>query len=285
MPKKLPICGKRLLTCNLLFFFILIQTIPTLKSQNYYNLENSVRFADYLFQSRQYDFAAEEYERVVFLDPADDSMKFRLIQTYRFNNNYDKGINCVNRLFTQQTCDMPNEIAVEYVKLMLLNQTGDSAYSFLNNCKTLNTIQIQYYTMSALLLKKDWNAAFTYQSGKSAVPLNLTEIATEGYLLKYKKPAVAATLSAIIPGSGKMYAKRWKDGLYSLLIIAANVWQSYRGFEKYGSESAYGWIFGGLAIGFYSGNIYGSYKETVKYNNKLDENIYKKAQKCIFADF
>ena len=35
---------------------------------------------------------------------------------------------------------------------------------------------------------------------------------------RYKNPAKAAIMSAFVPGSGKVYAKRWSDGLVSFLL-------------------------------------------------------------------
>ena len=89
--------------------------------------------------------------------------------------------------------------------------------------------------------------------------------------MKYKSRFLAGSLSAIIPGMGKVYSGRWKDGIISLLFVAGTGYQAYRAFNDKGIESVYGWIMGSLSLGFYIGNIYGSAKAARLYNTKQDQ--------------
>jgi len=79
---------------------------------------------------------------------------------------------------------------------------------------------------------------------------------------KNKSPIMAATLSAIIPGGGRMYTGRWFDGFMGLTR-----------FVFYSSLAAYAYqkdmdillgISSGMSIIVYGGEIYGSYR-TAKY--------------------
>jgi hypothetical protein len=83
-----------------------------------------------------------------------------------------------------------------------------------------------------------------------------------------KSPALAALMSAVVPGTGKAYSKNWKDGIVSLFFTAGMAFQSYRNFNKFGTNNHRGWIYGGIGLGFYLGNIYGSVKSTKDYNRK-----------------
>jgi hypothetical protein len=83
-----------------------------------------------------------------------------------------------------------------------------------------------------------------------------------------KSPALAALMSAVVPGTGKAYSNNWKDGLVSLFFTAGMAFQSYRNFNKFGTNNHRGWIYGGIGLGFYLGNIYGSVKSTKDYNRK-----------------
>ena len=91
---------------------------------------------------------------------------------------------------------------------------------------------------------------------------------------KYKKPGISIAMSAIIPGSGKFYSGYWKDGLIAFIFVTASAYQSYRGFSKNGIESVYGWIFGGLATGFYIGNLYGSGKAANEHNSVFRHKLH-----------
>ncbi len=77
-----------------------------------------------------------------------------------------------------------------------------------------------------------------------------------------KSPVVAGLLSAILPGSGRMYAGRWFDGLMGFVMVyltastALDASKSEHNFQKSFSYS--------MAGIFYVGEIYGAYR-TAKY--------------------
>jgi len=81
--------------------------------------------------------------------------------------------------------------------------------------------------------------------------------------LKLKKlPVLAASLSAVIPGVGRMYAGRWFDGLMGLsqfLLYAAITNYAYQ--NDWDAVTA---ISGGITFIVYGGEIYGAYR-TAKY--------------------
>ena len=96
----------------------------------------------------------------------------------------------------------------------------------------------------------------------------------EARAFRRKKPWLAATYSAIIPGSGKIYSKNAKEGVTSLFFVTALGYQSFRAFKKRGSKAVSGWIYGGLSLGFYLGNIYGSQQSAKNYNTRKLNTIY-----------
>ncbi len=48
-----------------------------------FDAEHTRQFADYLYKSGQYDFAVEEYQRLVFLDPGSYTAKTGIIKSFR----------------------------------------------------------------------------------------------------------------------------------------------------------------------------------------------------------
>src|SRR5690606_34905714 len=98
-------------------------------------------------------------------------------------------------------------------------------------------------------------------------------IIAEGLALKRKSPAVAGIMSAVIPGSGRVYARDYKDGLISLLFIGGTAFQSYRRFHDKGIKSVGGWIYGGISFGFYVANIYGSVQSAKIFNAKQNKTL------------
>ena len=77
-----------------------------------------------------------------------------------------------------------------------------------------------------------------------------------------KSPALAASLSAVIPGTGRMYSGRWFDGFMGLSQFLL-----YTVVTNYAYQN--GWevltaISGGITFIVYGGEIYGAYR-TAKY--------------------
>jgi len=77
-----------------------------------------------------------------------------------------------------------------------------------------------------------------------------------------KSPALAASLSAVIPGTGRMYSGRWFDGFMGLsqfLLYAAITNYAYQNDWEVLTA-----ISGGITFIVYGGEIYGAYR-TAKY--------------------
>jgi thioredoxin-related protein len=271
-----------------IFTLFVFLSLVSVKGQDIHDLNHSKQFADYLFKTRQYSLAAEEYERIVFLDSANFQNKYMLIMSYRKAKEYNQALKRFNIFFENQFEYMPANFAEEYVRLLLLTKQDSSAFSYLSINKSLNSELKQNYQLAALLLQKKWddsfNFALKYPVTNERVNAQLHLLAFEAKRVKYKKTAVAAVMSAIVPGSGKFYTKNWKDGIIAMTFVGVNAWQAYRGFKKYGKKSAYGWIFAGLSAGFYFGNIYGSAKSAKKYNKKQENELYQKALHIVLDD-
>jgi TM2 domain-containing membrane protein YozV len=76
--------------------------------------------------------------------------------------------------------------------------------------------------------------------------------------LPRKSPVLAAALSMVIPGLGRVYIGRWPDGLMSLLLIGTTGALAAQGFDAEGQGSVRGWILASVAALLYVGNVYGS---------------------------
>ena len=76
--------------------------------------------------------------------------------------------------------------------------------------------------------------------------------------LPRKSPLLAAALSMVVPGLGRVYLGRWPDGLISFLLVGTTAALAAQGFYEEGQGSVRGWILGGVAALLYAGNVYGS---------------------------
>ncbi|GAB3036519.1 hypothetical protein [Spirosoma pulveris] len=75
---------------------------------------------------------------------------------------------------------------------------------------------------------------------------------------KRRSPALAGLLSAILPGSGKVYAGKPKQGIAAFLPLLTLGLLTWEGYRKDGPASVRFLGFGSLFTVFYIGNIWGS---------------------------
>ena len=92
-----------------------------------------------------------------------------------------------------------------------------------------------------------------------------------------KSPLFAATLSAIVPGSGRVYGGRLiMDGIYGLLLSSFTIQVAQRSVKN---GSAFSPIYIGIALISYGGEIYGAYRTANYYQSgpkPEPENIKRK---------
>ncbi len=79
-----------------------------------------------------------------------------------------------------------------------------------------------------------------------------------------RSPWLAASLSAVLPGLGKVYAGHPWDGLFAFLVNAFTGWRAYQSLQAHRPVATA--VYGGLFLFFYSGNVYGAYVAARQYN-------------------
>lgn len=86
-----------------------------------------------------------------------------------------------------------------------------------------------------------------------------------------KSPALAGTMSAIIPGSGQIYANHYKDGLMAFVVNGLFVAGTIAAIDN--ENYALAGIVGGIGVPFYLGNVYGAANAAQKWNFSLTRNL------------
>ena len=81
---------------------------------------------------------------------------------------------------------------------------------------------------------------------------------------EHRSPLLAAFLSSIVPGLGKVYAGRLYDGLYAFVINAGSFFLVYDAQRHKRRPELY--AYSAISLFFYSGNVYGSYIQAKKFN-------------------
>lgn len=255
--------------------------------QNLFDCDNSKRFANYLYNTGQYELSQHELERIVFFCEMDSSSELMLLKSYRKLKKFnDANLFFVGKSMSDISTLAP-DFRLEYIRLQMAQQN----YSQVQNAiqQGLNFNEKSEHLLGATLLQKDWNAAYKLSQVDIPNPsfklVGLTKVAQESYFAKRKKPWVATLLSVVLPGSGKAYSGYWGDGAISFLFTASSSFFAYRAFQKYGTNNVYPWIIGGLAVSYYSANIYGGNRAAVHFNDNLDHGFIHETEDLLFSDY
>lgn len=84
-----------------------------------------------------------------------------------------------------------------------------------------------------------------------------------------KSPALAAALSAAVPGLGKVYAGQTGPGINSLLVVGALAAVTAENWSRHGMSDWRTLLAGGVCAAFYIGNICGSYMSVSIHNDNI----------------
>lgn len=269
-----------------LFVVFFLFTIPSFaQNENIFNKESSVQYAQYLINSKQFDLAKQELERLSFLYPNDLDLKYELAKIELYNKNYEAAERFISSLFNDLSI-VPQNFAQLLGKILLLAKETDKLDTLLVKNIYLTQSEKMEFRIGKALQKKNLVLANQLldsygQENKNSVK----SLIEEGQEIKHKSPALALALSAMVPGLGKVYTNRWKDGILSFITVGLLGYQSYVGFSEKGLNSAFGWVNGTLALGFYAGNLYGSYISAKKYNLKQEKTYQKDLEAYINNNF
>ncbi|MCX6224063.1 MAG: hypothetical protein NTV01_04845 [Bacteroidia bacterium] len=264
---------------------LLLLLLPgTLKCQNIFDEPHSREFAQYLMQSHQFQLATTEWERVLFFSPGDTLARLNLLKSYRLSQKPGEAWKKLTRWYPAGSLSRP--FSLEAIQLTLVQGDYPSFHSVIARSAGLTHAEKSDYELGAWLLEGKWNSR-TGKARESSLAIvtdaRLLDLYAKSENVHRKSPAASLALSTLVPGLGKIYSRDWKDGFVSFLFVATNAWQSYRGFSKNGINSVTGWIFGSLAIGFYSANLFGSWKSAKTYNSNQVDRIRHETEDILFT--
>ncbi len=255
---------------------------------DFYSPKNIRSFADYLYEQKDFKRAGWEYDRlrsVVTKAIDSDSAAFMAGLAYMKGKDFKtseqrfQSLIKKNELQSLMIDSRYYYVRVGYFQGKLLEVSDflqEQDYKknrqlVLNG--SLDILTITYARMN--LWENAKNIGCKNQYGlppdRGAI---LCSLVTKGINLPQKSKFKACFLSTLIPGSGKLYTRRGMDALFAFILVGTTAWQSYKGFDRDGSSSAQGWIYGLLAGGLYIGNIYGAAVSVDIFNRKQKERYF-----------
>jgi len=249
--------------------------------------ENTLKFARYLNNTQQYEFAAQEYERLNFLWPDDTTIILELVKTYRLNRDCDQFPDAYRLLSTGNRVYRSKSMAREYLRFCLTCRIEHPLY--FDIASRMDQQENAFFSLGYYWARQQYDSLFAYNRRNQEIISGsypqLYSLTADFENQKYKKPAIALAMSALVPGSGKAYSGRWGDAAISFLFVTSGAYASYRAFRKKGISSFNGWLFGGVAFSFYASNLFGSFKAARNYNKDLRNQYQHHAEHIIHHSF
>lgn len=218
-------------------------------SVNMFEPVNVLRFADHLFERKEYEAALNEYRRFVFLaDSQPEQIADRIVECLVEQKEFSAAL--------AETGRFPGGAKKQYTRGMIFYLAGayDSSRSYLNE------LGAPYLEPARQLIGAGYAGEFDFEKAGEYIELPLPGP-------RYKNSSLAGLL-ALAPGAGHVYSGRVSDGFYALAIV--------------GTASGLAWYYGqrgenikfgislGAAIVFYAGSIYGGVNAARNYNFSQD---------------
>ncbi|MCX7030300.1 MAG: tetratricopeptide repeat protein [Spirochaetes bacterium] len=250
---------------------------------DYFAPDAVLRFARSLYAEGDYQRAAQEFLRYLFLGEGEDrEILFLLARCYQRAGEYQRAEAGFQRLVSASIEDewsvraryeiaITESLAGEHWRAIELLRDG--------SLPTLSDVYDPFLLAGwNFLLMDDWTEADeALARSASAFAVDLQALAAKARVMPRKNPALAGFLSAIIPGAGKLYAERPTDALFSLCLIGSLATLSGFAFADEGIGSARGWIYGSLALLFHAGNVHGAVVAARQFNEAGFDRIESQA--------
>lgn len=255
-----------------LFFLLCTTTVQFAQtdSVDFNSPANIKKFADYLFRGKDYLRAAIEYERLTGINRS-DTIEFKIALSYSYMKDYYSAIQKFSGIVKPSVYF--NEAKLEQMKVNFLIKDFAGLRSYFKN--SFITEVDKYQTEGEKLFN------FSYLFTDDELPskdefllpfdVNEKEKISSFYNWKkeppYKSGTVAGIMSAIIPGSGKVYVGETGDGIVAFLTTTVFAFIAYDNFKA--GHTTRAWIWTGVAALFYAGNVYGSVAAAQVHNAKI----------------
>ena len=263
------------------FLLQCIIALPFNAFTQYSNFSKEIKFANYLSERQM------NIEAIYILNNIDtselsqnqkDSLNYYYGQLFFNQKNLLKSASYYNKISSNSLWYTKSKLYASYdyaFENLPLNAIATLDNITANPTDSLLTELIIFEKASNKLLVKDFKGYdslrknFTYKSYALTVPENKMDIYFKKEIkIKYKSPFVAGVLSAIIPGLGKFYAGKKKQGVGSFLPIISMGILAAESYNKGGIKSANFIGFASLFSLFYVGNIWGSVVSVRVVNNE-----------------
>ncbi len=237
---------------------------------SFHTKENIIQFANYLFCEKDYLRAADEYLKINE-ELRTDEINFRIAFSFSAIGEYSKAENLFSKV--EPISPFSQKARLELLKILFLEERylelrektqENNKMKMLENTSAENKLLFYSY-----LKEGEKIPAFD----EFIKPFDFVDREELTYLYQLrinppnKNPLLASILSSVFPGAGKFYTEEISDGIFAFITTGLFSFLAYDNFKA--RHNFRGWLFAGLAAGFYGGNVYGSYTSAQIYNSRI----------------
>jgi len=256
--------------------------------------EKILAFADHLFETGEYYRAITEYFRFLFFFPTDPMVglvRLKIAYAYQRGAQWEDAgqqFETLCRDFKDQ--ELGRQACFQAAETLRLSGNFRQAIiryrQFIEAYPKDERIEQALFRIGCLHLElHEWldaERAFSQVKSDSQLTPSAVFLSREARRLAdlpLKKPALAATLSAIVPGAGQVYARRYRDGLAAFLVNGGFIWGVAEAFDQ--NQKGLGSILLVMELGWYAGNIYSAMNSSRKFNQQtLEKNLVSLRERC-----
>ena len=255
---------------KILFTLLCIVSVIFPQQIDFQSPQNIKQFADFLFCDKDYLRAIDEYKKYL-KEIDDDTTQFKIALGYSLINYQSNPLQKFNLIVNSSA--FYEQSRIEKLKSFFL-QNADSLFylsanelinsnsPYSNNAHRLNNTSL-LLTENVLPEKEKFLIPFV--NDEKSILNNFYDSKKNP---PYKNEVLAGILSAIIPGTGKIYTENYGDGITAFLLTGLFSYLAYTNFEH--NHPTRAWIFTVLGTGFYAGNVYGSVASAQIFNAKIN---------------
>jgi len=248
-------------------FFLLFLSLSTSQPQTLNELhspENIRKFADYLFDEKDFLRSVIEYERLPEYK-SNDTIKFKIALAYQSMEKNDLALEKFSDIKPGSV--FYDESEKEYYKTLFQSGRYEDLKSSLANKNEREFQRLLY--LSYLFTNNDLPGHQNFlEFFPSIEQKDILSFYNQKKEPPYKSSLLSGLMSALIPGSGKIYLGEIGDGITAFMATSIFAFLSYDNFSN--DHNFRGWLFAGLGFFFYTGNIYGSVAAAQIYNARVD---------------
>lgn len=249
------------------------------------SIHDCIQFSDYLISNKLYDdctlLIQQSLNQPDVTSPQKDTLFLKLGLVFFKQEINDSALISFNNIPKESPLFTESRFYKSYI--LSAEKKFNESFGAINDIKSTSTIDTankQLYLAGISLLMRD-TAQFrkistSFIKISTEIDLaqnNLNALYHEIKKTKRKSGLLAGTLSAIVPGAGKIYAGKARQGITTFLPVAIMGAQAFEAYKVGGKNSAMFYIYSGLFSIFYIGNIWGSVLSVSVCRNEFNKDI------------